>query len=301
MGVQSIDVPLAGDRVLDVLLGGVAEGPALVCHHGTPTDATFWSDWSDIATENGVRLIAISRPGYATSTRRPGRNVASVADDVRAIRDHFAGPWCVPIGHSGGGPHALATAALVGDRTRSVATLAGVAPYDAEGLDFFDGMGPENLDEFGEALKGEAHLRTWMDANAVALRTVTPGEVSDALGGLIADVDRDALAAGLAERVASATRRALARSFDGWIDDDLAFANPWGFALDRIAIPVTTWQGDLDLMVPRSHGEWLAGHIPHARARMLAGQGHLSIMGLRAAIVADLLEGARSFTPIQSP
>ena len=259
-------VPAGDGRVLDVLVAGAPAGPALICHHGTPSDASTWVTWSDTAARHGLRLLSISRPGYAGSTRRPGRSVADVAGDVRAVCARLTVPWFVTAGWSGGGPHALATAALV-EGARAAATLAGVGPSGEPGLDFLAGMGPENLAEFGATMRGEEALRAWLEANAAGVRTVTHDQIVDALGGLIHEVDKAALRDGMAEGMAATNRRALAPGFDGWIDDDLAFAAPWGFALDRIAIPVTVWQGDLDLMVPFAHGEWLAATCPaHARA-----------------------------------
>lgn len=286
---------LPDGRVADLLTGGAFHGPALVMHHGTPSDASLWAGWDDVAREHGLRLFSLSRPGYATSTRAFGRSVADVAQDVRAVIDAFDVPWFVTAGWSGGGPHALATAHLSSDRCRAVATLAGVAAYGASDLDFLAGMGPENHDEFGAALRGEASVRAWLDANAAHLQMVTGAELADAFGGLIPQRDRDALHGGFADDMAAEMRRALAHGFDGWIDDDLAFVRPWGFDLATLHVPATVWQGDEDLMVPSAHGSWLAAHLPNAVAKPARGHGHISLVTtFRDEIVRDLL--ARSET-----
>jgi pimeloyl-ACP methyl ester carboxylesterase len=280
----------AGARSLDVLVGGASDGPALILHHGTPSDATTWGDWDEAARARGLRLFALSRPGYATSARRPGRTVADVADDVAVVLERYDVPWFVTAGWSGGGPHALATAALLGERCRAAATLAGVGPYGVPGLDFLAGMGPENHAEFGAALRGETALRAWLAEHAADYVRVTGPEIAGALGGLIPQVDKDVLTGGVADAFAATTRRALAGGFDGWIDDDLAFIEPWGFALASIGAPVTVWQGDLDLMVPAAHGAWLASAMPTAVARAAPGHGHISLVTTyRDAIVDDLL------------
>ena len=284
----------AGARSIDVLTGGASDGPALIMHHGTPSDATTWSDWDETARAHGLRLFSISRPGYATSTRRRGRTVADAADDVALVLERYDVPWFVTAGWSGGGPHALATAALLGERCRAAATLAGVAPYGVADLDFLEGMGPENHAEFGAALRGEAALRAWLAENAAGHATVTGPELVGALGGLIPQADKDVLSGSVADALAAMTRRALAGGFDGWIDDDLAFTQPWGFSLASIRVPVTVWQGDLDLMVPAAHGAWLAAAIPGAVARAAAGHGHISLVTtFRDAIVDDLVSRAR--------
>ena len=283
----------ADGRALDVLVAGAPSGPAVLCHHGTPSDASLWLAWDGIARAHGVRLIAISRPGYATSSRRAGRCVADVAADTRFVLDELAVPWFVTAGWSGGGPHALACGALLGDRCRAVATLAGVAPYGEPDLDFLAGMGPENHAEFGAALAGEARVRAWLEANVAAFRHVTGPELADAFGGLVPAIDKDVLAGGFADAMAAEMRRALAGGFDGWIDDDIAFTKPWGFALDAIGVPVVVWQGDLDLMVPAAHGRWLAARLPNAIAKPASGHGHISLVTTFAGeIVRDLLARA---------
>jgi len=286
-----------GARSLDVLSGGAADGPALILHHGTPSDATLFSGWDEAARVHGLRLFSISRPGYATSSRRRGRTVADVADDVALVLDRFAVPWFVTAGWSGGGPHALASASFLGPRCRAAATLAGVGPYAIPDLDFLDGMGPENHAEFGAALRGEDALRAWLGENAADFAQVTGPEIVSAFGGLISQVDKDALAGSVADAFAATMRRALAGGFDGWIDDDLAFIEPWGFPLASIGVPVTVWQGDLDLMVPAAHGAWLASAVPGAVARAAPGHGHISLITtFRDAIVDDLLTRAGRFS-----
>ena len=279
------------DRDLDVLFAGDIESDtALVCHHGTPSDATIWSDWHHDALENELLLFAISRPGYGLSDRRAGRNIASVSEDVEDVLDHFGIQEFLSIGWSGGGPHALACGALLPDRCKAVSSLAGVGPYGEPDLDFLEGMGPENVEEFGIALRGEAPLRVWMEENAEAYRRISDDDLATALGGLVPEVDVVALnEQGLSAVWASSMRRCFTNGWDGWIDDNLAFCAKWGFDPSQISVPVTVWQGDLDLMVPFSHGEWLLKHIPTSIPRLEIGHGHLSLVAdCRQAIIDDL-------------
>ena len=286
---------LPDGRDVDVFLGGDPAGLPLVMHHGTPSDSTTFADWHDACRERALRLICLSRPGYATSTRRPGRNVAHAASDVAAVLDLLGLHSFVTAGWSGGGPHALACAALLPGRCLGAATLAGVGPYGAPDLDFLAGMGPENIAEFGAALSGEPVLRTWQQANGEALRHVTGAAIAEAFGGLVPQIDKDVLSGGYADQMAAEMRRALEHGFDGWIDDDLAFTQPWGFDVSDVRPPVTVWQGDLDLMVPFAHGRWLAAHLPAAQARMVPGHGHISLVTrYRDEILDDLLRCRRS-------
>ena len=278
-------------RTLDVLLAGDDDSSfGLVCHHGTPSDATIWSDWHEDALSNNLRLVAISRPGYGLSDRLEGRRVASVAEDVEDVLDALGIIEFVSLGWSGGGPHALACGALLPERCKAVSSLAGVGPYGEPDLDFLDGMGPENVEEFGIALEGEEALRRWMDEHAEPYRTIADEELAEALGGLVPEIDVLALnEQGLAAMWAGSMRRCFTNGWDGWIDDDMVFCNHWGFEPSEITVPVAVWQGDLDLMVPFAHGEWLLKHIPTATARLEPGHGHLSLIAdRRQAIIDDL-------------
>ena len=182
-------------------------------------------------------------------------------EDVDAVLHKLKIPWFVTAGHSGGGPHALACGARL-KRCRAVATIAGVAPYEMDDLDFLDGMGPENIDEFGAALSSEIELREWLDRNCTMLRDVTGRQLAKALGGLVTQSDKDALAGAFADRIAGSIRRGIARTFDGWVDDDRAFVSDWGFTPADVTVPTTIWHGESDLMVPAPHGVWLAKNIP---------------------------------------
>jgi len=281
-------------RNLDTLVGGEIDSTlALVCHHGTPSDATIWSDWNEIALENRLSLVSISRPGYGLSDRRKDRSVSNVAEDVEDVLDALGIEEFLTVGWSGGGPHALACGALLPNRCRAVSSLAGVGPYGEPDLDFLEGMGPENVEEFGFALGGEAPLREWMEENASPYRTINGDQLAAALGGLVPDIDVFALNdQGLAEIWATSMRRCFTNGWDGWIDDDLAFCKHWGFEPSEITVPVTVWQGDLDLMVPFSHGKWLLKHIPTSKPRLEPGHGHLSLVADRKqAIIDDLVSG----------
>src|SRR2546427_12543450 len=154
------------------------------------------------------------------------------------------------------------------------ATMAGVAPYKAAGLDWFAGMGPENLDEFGAAVKGEQPLIEFLETAAAGLRDVTGSEVAGALGGLVSDVDQSALTGEFAEVLAEAFRRAVSNGIAGWRDDDPAFPRPWGLEVQSVRVPVAIWQGAQDLMVPYDHGRWLGANVARPQARLRDAEGH---------------------------
>jgi pimeloyl-ACP methyl ester carboxylesterase len=276
MEVSSFAVRLPDGRALEVSASGPDQGTPLVFHHGTPSDRTQYPPFAEAAAR-GLRLVTYSCPAYGGSSRQPGRVIADCAADTLAIVEQLGAGRFYTAGWSGGGPHALACAALLGDRVLGCATIAGVGPFGAAGLDFLEGMGRDNQEEFGAALAGPSQLQDYLERQAQVLAEVTGEQVAAALGDLVSPVDVGALAGDFAAYLATTFRQAVSTGLWGWFDDDLAFTRPWGFDLDEVGVPVVVWQGGQDRMVPFAHGQWLATQVPGARPRLLPEEGHLSI------------------------
>ena len=277
MAARTLDLLLPDGRSLDVFLAGPEDGTPLLFHVGTPCAGLPFAPFVETLAERGLRYVSFSRPGYGSSTRQKGRAVVDVVDDLAAVLNAIGADRCYVIGWSGGGPHALACAARMPERVIAAATIGGVAPYPAEGLDWQAGMGAENIEEFGAALAGSDELIAFLGPAAAELRVVTPDGVADAFGDLIDEVDRGALTGAFSAWSAELFHEAVRVGYWGWFDDDMAFVRPWGFDLDEIQASVSIWQGAHDRMVPFAHGEWLAAHIPGARPRLFAEHGHLSL------------------------
>ena len=286
-------ITMPDGRRLETYVSGPADGTVLIYHTGTPSGGPLFEQMVTAATRRGLRTVTWSRPGYAGSTRLPGRSVAQVADDVSTVLDALGAERCYVAGESGGGPHTLATAALLPERVIAAATLASVAPYEAEGLDWMAGMGAENIEEFGAALAGPSELQAYLEGFADALAAITPADVADSLGDLIPEVDRAALTGEFAAATAASMRASVSSGIWGWFDDDIAFTTPWGFDLASIRVPVSVWQGKQDRMVPYPHGEWLAAHIPSSQLQLEAELGHLSLEVEAFPRVLDELLGSR--------
>jgi pimeloyl-ACP methyl ester carboxylesterase len=283
-------VTLADGRVIETWT--VGEGPLVVWQTGTPVGPVVTDDAVDLAAAANVRLLLVARPGYGASTRREDRRVADVVGDIDAAVTAWGEDTYSTSGWSGGGPHALACAAL-SERCRSAAVIAGVAPYGMPGLDYLAGMGPENVDEFTAALAGRATIEAFLAPQVAELATVSADDLVAALGGLLPPVDADLLVSGYAEGMSAAFRASVASGDAGWVDDDLAFVAEWGFDLGSISTPVAIWQGSEDLMVPAAHGDALAAAIPGAVLNRMPGHGHLSLVASEGPrMLAELLAAA---------
>ena len=282
-------VTTADGAVLEYLVSGPPDGRTLLFQPGTPNSGVAFRAIVEPAAELGLRTVSYSRPGYGQSTPRPGRRVADAVTDMETVLDVVGAQEFVTLGWSGGGPHALATGALLPERCQAVAVLAGVAPYPAPGIDWFTGMGEGNLEEFGAALAGSGELEPLLESMAAELVTVTGAGVIEALASVLSPVDRAALTGEFAEEMATALRRAVSSGIAGWRDDDLAFVKDWGIDLGQISVPVDIWQGRQDRMVPFEHGQWLASKVPTAQAHLFATEGHLSIVDQMPELLAELL------------
>lgn len=286
---QRIDVRVPGDRTVEVLLGGDDAGPTLLLHGGSPSAVAEWPTLDETVGAAGLRLVTYSRPGYGASAPRPRHG--TYADDVTesaAVLDHLGVDGFLTAGWSGGGPRALACAALLPERCRAAATVAGVAPYHAEGLDWFQGMAEENHEEYRAAEQGPEAYEAFLREGFLDVMHASPDEVADALGGLVTAVDRAALDADYCDWLSRTFRHAAAQGVVGVRDDGLAAVAPWGFDLADIRVPVAIWQGREDAMVPYEHGVWLAQHVPGAEAHLLEDEGHLSLVSRLDRILADL-------------
>jgi pimeloyl-ACP methyl ester carboxylesterase len=283
--VSARTITTSDGRRLAVYESGDPAGHAVLAIYGTPMGGMPYARHDEDARARGIRLVTYDRPGYGGSDPRPGRKVADCIDDVAEIADALGlgrfGVW----GVSGGGPHALACAALLGDRVAATASLAAVAPFEAEGLDWLDGMGEDNLEEFGLTVEGREALEPYLQKQAAALTSLGPSALTEIWASLLSPVDAAVATDDLAAFLLDNTNTALAERVDGWLDDDLAFARHWGFAVDEIAVPVLLLQGEQDRFVPPSHGRWLAERIPGVDARLLDGDGHLTLIEHRVAEV----------------
>jgi pimeloyl-ACP methyl ester carboxylesterase len=286
---ERIQVPGPDGRTIEVLLGGDPNGFPVLFHGGSPSAVAEYAAVDAAFRDARLRHITYSRPGYGASTPRPA--AGSYADDVaesRIILDHLGVGDFLTAGWSGGGPRALACAALLPDRCRAAASVAGVAPYHAEGLDWFDGMAEENHEEYHAAEQGREVYERFVAEHMLGLLAASADEVAEGMGGLVTPVDKAVMTDEFADWLSRMFNHAGAQGVVGVRDDGLAAVTPWGFDLASIRVPVAIWQGREDAMVPFAHGEWLVAHVPGAEAHLADDEGHLTVITKIDDILADL-------------
>jgi len=263
-------------RVLQVLERGVPDGRPVLVHNGSPNSRLLFDPTVELAERQGIRLISYDRPGCGGSSRHAGRTVADCAPDVRAITTALGIERLAVWGISGGGPHAIACAALLPDLVGAVAVLASIAPWGSEGLDYFADMGEMNVEDFKLLRTDRTAARAKLEQERHEMLALGAPELLEYLETLLSPVDAAVLTGAFAEFMVDATRDGLGPSADGWWDDAVAFMEPWGFEFESIQAPVLLRHGRQDRFVPYGHGEWLARHIPGVQAELTDDDGHLT-------------------------
>ena len=266
--------------------------------HGTPGSRNGPVPRAPLLYQLGIWLISYDRPGYGESSRQKGRTVADAAIDVEDIANKLGVGEFAVVGRSGGGPHALACAARIDkSRLRNVAVLVGLAPYDADGLAWFDGMAASNVHDYQTASPDdEAAVIADLTRRAEEIRENPETLLKDVMAEMSGPDKRIAFDAGIRRRLLETYGEALKHGPGGWIDDVLAFRSPWGFSLSEIKVPVRLWHGEADVFSPPQHSRWLAERIPNAKIEVQAGAAHFAAMEILPLLLKQLRAGSEDWT-----
>jgi pimeloyl-ACP methyl ester carboxylesterase len=265
-------------RVLRVAEWGDPNGHPVLKHHGTPGSRLAFETEVVQSQAQGIRLITYDRPGYGGSDRLAGRSIGDCVTDVQTIADGLGIDRLAVWGISGGGPHALACAALLPDLVPAVAVLASPAPWGTEGLDYFSGMGELNIGDTLLQLNDKPAARAKAEAEREEMMDMKPEELGEMMRTLLGPADQAAFNGRLAEYIVADTCVALGPGADGWWDDGEAELAPWAFEFDAIKTPVMLWHGRQDKFVPFAHGQWLAANVPGVESHLSDEDGHLTLV-----------------------
>ena len=233
-------------------------------HGGTPNTGAPPEPLFEVARSLDIRWIGYDRPGYGGSGAHRGATVASAAADASWVADHLGIGRFAVIGHSGGGPRALACAALLPDLVIAAVSISSPAPWLAAGLDYFAGMSAGSARELRAAAQGRAELEQVLAENDFDPQSFIAADYAalDSSWSWFNGIVQAATATGM----------------DGMIEDDLGTMAPWGFDVAEITTPTLIMHGTGDRMVPSLHGEWLAAHCPSAELRLVPAEGHISVL-----------------------
>ena len=279
-----------GGRVLAYEESGDPHGKPVLLLHGTPGSRVGPRPRQARFYPQGVRLIAYDRPGFGESERCPGRAVADAAADVDDLADHLGIERFAVVGRSGGAPHALACAALLPERVTRVAALVACAPRDLMGERWYDGMAARNIEWYRVAEQGLAAYTAYVAAEMNRSRA-NPASIMPTTHADVPKPDRDAAAEyGIKLALMDTYSEALHYGIGGWIDDNIALVNPWGFDPARLRAPVLLWHGAEDMFSPVTHSKWLERAIPGAQLELAAGRAHLGAIEVLPSLFPWLTE-----------
>ncbi len=262
-----------GGSVVGVYEYGDPTGAPVMVFHGTPAcGAGFvWADAS--ARDRGLRLIAPDRPGVGLSSRIPSWAIVDYPAQVVALADALDLERFSVWGYSGGGPYAVACAALLPDRVTTTAVAAGMGQVGVWAT----------IDESEKTDRQMLHLSTTHPAVARLLLSISgrgarisPKIAMRSFEQQLDESDREVvLGLGPPNEVMALFTQAFLRGAYGVVADYAAIARPWGFDVEIIESPLHLFHGDADTMVPLRHSEELAKRVPTAQLTVWPGAGHL--------------------------
>lgn len=291
MAAADRDVQVDGATVRWGEFGDPAGRPVLY-YHGTPGSRLELAWLDGDLRRLGVRLVAFDRPGYGGSTQVPYR-LSSGARRGLAVADAAGLGSFAVAGWSGGGPFALATAAVAPQRLTAVGVMSGAGPFQ-EVPGALDGLAGPDVEAVTQLPHDPGRAAALFASGFPSADAFGDGRaVAAVFGEALSPRDRRLLAEkDLADSLAADLREALRQGTGlggGW--DNVAWIGQWDFDLAAVTCPVHLWYGDDDRMAPPEHAHYLQSHLPAARLTMCPGVGHLTPFEFLPQIVGELLPG----------
>ena len=281
-----------GDRVVGVYDYGDPDGEPVLTLHGTPACGAGFAFADEPASRVGLHVIAPDRPGVGRSSPAgpDGWTVAGYASQVADLADALGIDRFAVWGYSGGGPYAVACAAVLSDRVTAVAVTAGMGQMGewAEAADF------EKTDRqlLGLSVR-RPRLARMILATTARLARRMPKTAFKSFDKELSEADRAVVPTlGTPQEAMALFTQACTDGARGCVDDYRALSRPWDLDLAHVQVPMVIWHGDEDTMVPLRHSEQLAERVPSAELRVWPGAGHLGTISHVDEILAVLARGA---------
>lgn len=287
---MSTSLKLPDGRCIEYIDNGVSSKSALILHHGTPTSMTVWGTWLAAAAEEGIRAIAFTRPGYASSDRKVGRSIIDANEDLVEILNQLAVENFVSVGWSGGGPYALASGLL--NKCSGVQLIASVSPYDAEDFDWFQDQTPGMVEEAKISARSLEDSINFKENYYKEFRDMTAEQFLTEYAKRSSFESFETTYREFSKDLSFSMHEALRDGVIGYAEDEYAFLRNWGFETKEIQVPVLIWQGLDDLSVSPHMARWLNANIYNPTLKLLEGQHHSSIMVEKRAEILNAAIGA---------
>jgi pimeloyl-ACP methyl ester carboxylesterase len=285
-------VQLTSGRHLAYREYGDANGtPVLFCH-GWPSSLTMAELTDAAARRLRVRVISPDRPGISASAFVANRKLVDWPAVVRQLMDALAIREFRILAISGGAPYACATGWKFPERVRAIAVVSGAPPI----IELADEIGLLRLYRWMLALyrKHPQLLRTMFYLARPIASLRPPVHFRPLLLRLLRlqPCDSAALHDSVAfEACFESQRRAWRASAKGVMADAEIYAQPWGFRLEDVHVPVRLWHGKQDRAFSLEIAKQVAHRLPNCTARFIENEGHYSLPIRHVhEILADLIE-----------
>ena len=251
---------------------------------GTPSSRAQYNPDRSVQKSLGVRYLMADRPGYGASTRKPGRGIADVADDLAALLDHLGIDRIPAMGTSGGGPHVLALAARHPERVAAVTVVVGATPLVPEEVRHLVGVNAR-----GYALAEQGWQPLYEFLVDVRKRLLS----DEGMQGVLSDAppaDRAIMQDAAWQKM---SRENLAETMkqgaEGWTDESMAMHGRWDFDPADVRAHVTWWHGDDDMNAPLSAARRTAAKMRDVDLRVWHQEGHFVSLTHDREIVEELI------------
>ena len=251
--------------------------PVIFCH-GWPSSCTMARLTDEPARELGIRIVSPDRPGISGSSLQLDRKLSDWPRVVQRIVAQLGISEFRVLAISGGAPYAYATAIAMPERVQGIAIVGGAPPMaellDAEGLlPLYRWMlalyrtRPRLLRRFFHLARPVLSLRPPMRFRPLVLKML-----------MLRPCDAESLRDDAAfEAIFESQRRAWRGSAEGVMADAQIYAQPWGFAIEDVRVPVWLWHGKEDRAFSVHLAEEVANRLPNCKAHFVDDAGHYSL------------------------